>query len=145
MDYKLVLLDTAEGVERVEWRLQLPTVVGRGRDVDVWIGHPSISRRHCQFTLDAEGALVVRDLGSMNGTYVGDERIREAVLMPGNLVKLGGITLRVDWSLGGEAGGGDDYPMGSDVASTQPVEIILPTRAEELAEEERRRREKESF
>jgi pSer/pThr/pTyr-binding forkhead associated (FHA) protein len=143
MDYKLVLLDTAEGVERVEWRLQLPTVVGRGRDVDVWIGHPSISRRHCQFALDAEGALVVRDLGSMNGTYIGDNRIREAVLMPGNLVRLGGITLRVDWSLGDGDGDGD-YGTGSDVASTQPVEIVLPSRAEELAQAERERQAKNS-
>ncbi len=141
MDYKLVLLDTAEGVERVEWRLQLPTVVGRGRDVDVWIGHPSISRRHCQFALDAEGALVVRDLGSMNGTYIGDNRIREAVLMPGNLVRLGGITLRVDWSIGDSDASGD-YGAGSDVASTQPVEIVLPSRAEELAEAERERQSK---
>ncbi len=125
MQYKLVLLNTSEGFEQLEWTLRLPTIVGRGQDLAVCIGHPSISREHCQFALDTEGALTVRDLGSMNGTYVGDDRIKTAVLMPGSIVKLGAITLRVDWTPD-PTELKSSYGRGSNVQTTQPMKIFRP-------------------
>ncbi len=125
MQYKLVLLNTSEGFEQLEWTLRLPTIVGRGQDLDVCIGHASISREHCQFAVNTEGALTVRDLGSMNGTYVGDDRIKTAVLMPGSIVKLGAITLRVDWTPD-PIEVKSAYGKGSNVQATQPMKIIRP-------------------
>ena len=125
MQYKLVLLNTSEGSEQLEWTLKLPTIVGRGQELDVCIGHPSISREHCQFALNAEGALTVRDLGSMNGTYVGDDRIKTAVLMPGSIVKLGAITLRVDWTPD-TTELKSSYGKGSNVTATQPMKTLRP-------------------
>ncbi len=125
MQYKLVLLNTLEGVEQLEWTLRLPTIVGRGQDLDVCIGHASISREHCQFALNAEGSLTVRDLGSMNGTYVGDDRVKTAVLMPGSIVKLGAITLRVDWTPD-TTERKPTYGKGSNVVPTQPMKAFRP-------------------
>ncbi len=62
-----------------EVKLRLPAVIGRGRNAQVTIPHSLVSRQHCEIS-ESEGRLVVRDLDSMNGTYVGDERITEAVL-----------------------------------------------------------------
>ena len=127
MQYKLVLLNTSEGFEQLEWTLRLPTIVGRGEELEVCIGHSSISREHCQFALNAEGSLTVRDLGSMNGTYVGDDRVKTAVLMPGSIVKLGAITLRVDWTPDTTAVK-STFGKGSNVTTTQPMKVFRPNR-----------------
>lgn len=123
MNYKFVLVDSASGADQAEWILTPPITVGRSPMASVPIGDPSISRRHCQFSLNSQGALTVRDLGSMNGTYVDDRRITKAVLKPGDIVQIGAITLRVEWT-------DDDvldhpgYGSACDVNTTQPMKII---------------------
>jgi pSer/pThr/pTyr-binding forkhead associated (FHA) protein len=52
-----------------------------------------VSRRHCELR-EANGQLRVRDLGSLNGTFVGRERVDEAVLWPGDLLTVGTVTFR---------------------------------------------------
>ena len=82
-----------------EVKLRLPAVIGRGRSVQVTIPHSLVSRRHCEIS-EADGRLVVRDLDSMNGTYVGDERITEAILEPGALLTVGTVTFRAIYEIG---------------------------------------------
>src|SRR5438876_9594722 len=53
-----------------------PAVVGRSSDCDYQICHPLISRRHCVFYLQ-DGEIWVRDLGSLNGTYLNGERVKD--------------------------------------------------------------------
>src|SRR4051812_16258998 len=59
-----------------------PVVVGSGSDCELVVEDPYVSRRHCQFTLSPRG-VVVRDLGSRNGTWVQSMRVFEALLPPG--------------------------------------------------------------
>ncbi len=125
MDYKLVLLDNIEGHECVDWPLRLPSVVGRSREADICITHPSISRRHCLFTQHADGSLAVKDLGSMNGIYIGDRKVKEAILMPGDVVQLGSVQLRIEWTYDTAVDIVDSSAI-PDVAVTQPVKIIPP-------------------
>lgn len=99
MRYKLQLLNEADGTVDREWILHLPATVGRSPDVDVPIGDASISRRHCQFFLNANDALSVRDFESTNGTYIDDERIKNrAVLKPGETVRVGSVSLKLEWT-----------------------------------------------
>ncbi|MBV9121832.1 MAG: ATP-binding cassette domain-containing protein, partial [Planctomycetes bacterium] len=56
-------------------------VVGRSPDCDLCLPHPSISRRHALLERLPEG-LRLRDLGSVNGVFVGGQRILEPVLVP---------------------------------------------------------------
>ena len=58
-------------------------VVGRHHRCDVRIPSPRVSRRHCCLTPDRDGVLV-RDLGSTNGTRINGERVAEGVLRPGD-------------------------------------------------------------
>jgi pSer/pThr/pTyr-binding forkhead associated (FHA) protein len=58
-------------------------VVGRHRRCDVRIASPRVSRRHCCLALDGDGVLV-RDLGSTNGTRINGRRVEEGVLRPGD-------------------------------------------------------------
>ena len=99
MRYKLQIYNPATAAVEREWILQLPATVGRSPDADVSIGDDSISRRHCQFFLNANGALSVHDFDSMNGTYVDEQRIKKrVVLKPGDSVRVGSICLKLEWT-----------------------------------------------
>jgi pSer/pThr/pTyr-binding forkhead associated (FHA) protein len=58
-------------------------MVGRHRRCDVRIASPRVSRRHCCLALDCDGVLV-RDLGSTNGTRINGRRVEAGVLRPGD-------------------------------------------------------------
>jgi pSer/pThr/pTyr-binding forkhead associated (FHA) protein len=53
------------------------------------------SRRHASFRTVGDGVMV-RDLGSTNGTIVNGVRVQEMSLRPGDLVRIGATTLRVE-------------------------------------------------
>ena len=94
MNAKLLVVGGEIGSQEIP--LALPAVIGRGRDVSVNLSHPLVSRRHCQLA-DQDGWLVVRDLHSLNGTFVGSERIEEAYLRPGELLTVGTVTFRAQY------------------------------------------------
>jgi two-component system cell cycle response regulator len=65
------------------------TVVGRSSKADIQIDQEAISRNHARFGIQS-GRVVLKDLGSTNGTYVNDEMITsEMQLRNGDLVKIG--------------------------------------------------------
>jgi pSer/pThr/pTyr-binding forkhead associated (FHA) protein len=55
------------------------TTVGRHPDADIFLDDVTVSRRHAEF-LRAGRSFQVKDLGSLNGTYLDGERIDTAVL-----------------------------------------------------------------
>lgn len=64
------------------------TTAGRAPDSDIFLDDVTVSRRHAEFTRAAQGFLV-RDVGSLNGTYVNRERIEEVLLADGDEVQIG--------------------------------------------------------
>jgi predicted component of type VI protein secretion system len=70
-------------------------VVGRHSAADVRLPLPDVSRRHCRFVF-AGDCWQVFDLNSLNGLFVNGERVKEAVLQNGDIIRLGGFTLVVD-------------------------------------------------
>ncbi len=69
--------------------------VGTARDNALHLGDFTVSRYHLEVTARA-GGIVVSDLGSTNGTFVGAVRIERGIVPPGTLVRLGGSTIRFD-------------------------------------------------
>jgi pSer/pThr/pTyr-binding forkhead associated (FHA) protein len=68
-------------------------VIGRRHDCDLQIPLPTVSRRHCQITLN-EHAMKIQDLGSKAGTFVNNQRIGEdgdATLKAGDQLRIGPI------------------------------------------------------
>ena len=51
------------------------TLIGRSSESDIRLTNVEVSRRHCKITPNDE--LVIEDLGSLNGTYVNAEKIKE--------------------------------------------------------------------
>jgi predicted component of type VI protein secretion system len=88
-----------------QFALTLPAVIGRSRRTDVRLGHPLVSRQHCE-VFEANGLLMVRDLGSLNGTFVGETRIAEQAtpVKPGELLTVGPITFRAEYMAGANHG-----------------------------------------
>ncbi len=72
--------------------------VGRGEEVDIRLDDEGISRVHC--SLEARGQqIVLRDLGSQNGTYVAGEKVAERVLGNGDRVQVGvATTFKIAWA-----------------------------------------------
>lgn len=66
--------------------------VGRHADNDVQIEDDSVSGYHCELTPEAFG-IVVRDLGSTNGTFIEGEPVEEAVLQTGQTLQIGTVQL----------------------------------------------------
>ena len=64
------------------------TIVGRHAESDILLDDVTVSRQHCQFQVSTE-TLSVEDLGSMNGTYVNENRVANANLEPGDEVLIG--------------------------------------------------------
>lgn len=56
-----------------------PVLIGRDKSCGIVLDDPEVSAIHCEVRADGSGVLV-KDLGSRNGTLVGNVRIREAVL-----------------------------------------------------------------
>jgi len=68
------------------------TSVGRHPDADIFLDDVTVSRRHAEFHRDGT-SFTVKDLGSLNGTYFGGERIDTAALSDGSEVQVGKFRL----------------------------------------------------
>lgn len=82
-----------EGGEPVEIAKEM-TLVGRREDCDLRLDHKSISKLHCVL-VKTDGLLLLRDLGSTNGTRVNDQRVRRAALLPNDKLTIAGYSFRV--------------------------------------------------
>src|ERR1700733_1859194 len=70
------------------------TVIGRREDCDLRIPVGDVSRKHCRLVRTDDG-IRVEDLGSSNGTTVNGQRVKEAVLNPGDTVGVGPVAFIV--------------------------------------------------
>ena len=68
------------------------TEVGRRPDSDIFLDDVTVSRRHAEFYRHGT-TFAVRDVGSLNGTYVNRERIEEVALNGGDEVQIGKFRL----------------------------------------------------
>jgi len=64
------------------------TVSGRSTSSDIFLDDVTVSRRHAQFVREGT-SFTVRDVGSLNGTYVNRERIESHLLRGGDEVQIG--------------------------------------------------------
>jgi two-component system cell cycle response regulator len=63
-------------------------IIGRSSKADIQIDQEAVSRNHCKI-INTGKAILLRDMGSTNGTYINDELIDEYVLRDGDYIKVG--------------------------------------------------------
>jgi pSer/pThr/pTyr-binding forkhead associated (FHA) protein len=95
------------------------TLVGRKEDCDLRLPHKSVSKMHCVI-VKTDGLLLLRDLGSTNGTRVNGQRVRRAALLPNDLLSIASFKFRVHF--------------GPDPASVSEEERTQQLDARELAQ-----------
>jgi pSer/pThr/pTyr-binding forkhead associated (FHA) protein len=95
MRAQLVPLDGAPPIELVKDL----SVVGRKEECDVRLDHKSVSKLHCVL-VKTDGVLLLRDLGSTNGTRVNGQRVRRAALLPNDKLTIANFAFRVLFGVG---------------------------------------------
>src|ERR1700684_4158479 len=69
-------------------------LVGRQDDCDLRLDHKSVSKTHCVI-VKTDGLLLLRDLGSTNGTRVNGTRVRRAAPLPNDQISIAHFKFRV--------------------------------------------------
>lgn len=144
MEAKLVIVGGKANKTQVA--VKLPAVIGRSREADVTVAHPMISRKHCQL-YEVDGLVMVRDLGSLNGLFVGREQVSEARLDPSAEFTIGPITFRIEYQYAGEVAADAEASTVGDTAERElagqgpqsqdgdPVPVVGPPEGVAEAEE----------
>jgi two-component system, cell cycle response regulator len=89
----LILYSGTETGKRFVLDSQAMTI-GRLPNTDIYIDAPSVSRRHAELSMVGD-AVMIRDLGSSNGTHVNNQPIEgSVVLRDGDLIRLGKVFLK---------------------------------------------------
>lgn len=94
MDFQLVVVRGRSASDALSL-IDGVNTVGRHDDCQIRIKSSQVSRKHCEL-FERKGLLMVKDLGSSNGTLVNGKRIEgQSVLEPGDEITIGGVKLRV--------------------------------------------------
>ena len=109
MRVRLVPLDGGAPVEIAKDLV----LVGRKEDCDLRLDHKSISKLHCVIVKTA-GLLLLRDLGSTNGTRVNGQRVRRAALLPNDQLQLASVRYSVQFAPDEPSPSPDEYTQQLD-------------------------------
>src|SRR3989442_15292314 len=117
------------------WEIELKAganTIGRGFANDFKISDPSVSGSHCRIIIDS-GNVIIKDLGSTNGTFINRAPVTEATLQPGQTIHLGGVEMLFrtdapgDAPIGGAVRGCRAAPPNSGLAPPPPPNAPPPT------------------
>jgi adenylate cyclase len=113
----------ADGVTAYELRDGVMQVIGRGVQCEISIVDPTMSRRHAELVPDPDG-LLIRDLGSSNGTFINGTRITEDRAVAGDSVAFGKLTFKLV-ALAPPAPTPVDNDLSEDALSVRPGATIV--------------------
>ena len=68
--------------------------LGRAPGCQLVFDDDTVSRRHAELRM-TDGRWILRDLGSSNGTWVNGRQVMEAEVVAGDLIRMGGLTIRI--------------------------------------------------
>ena len=94
MDYQLVVIRGRSASQVLKLGDGI-TTVGRSEGCTLRIRSSQVSRKHCEI-FEKKGLLLVKDLGSSNGTIVNGKKVEgQRVVEPGDVLLIGSVKLRV--------------------------------------------------
>jgi pSer/pThr/pTyr-binding forkhead associated (FHA) protein len=112
MDYQLVVIRGRSSANAVKLQDGV-TTAGRQDKCQLRIKSSQVSRKHCQL-FEKHGMLLVKDLGSSNGTFVNGKKIEgQRVMEPGDELGIGPIVFRIEKI-------GQAVPAGSPAQASGP-------------------------
>lgn len=109
-------------------------LVGRQDDCDLRLDHKSVSKMHCVL-VKTDGLLLLRDLGSTNGTRVNGTRVRRAALLPNDKLSVANFHFKVLFGAALAAVQQDDQTQQIDAKDLDKIvankEVALDSEADE--------------
>src|SRR5262245_36867198 len=122
MDVKLVVQRNGQAAQTFQMR-RTEMIIGRQKGCGVRIPSAQVSRQHCLMAFK-DDLLSVEDLTSANGTFINGRRIaRREYLRPGDLLKVGPVTMLVQYQLT-QAAVGRLLQAGQEQASATPLDDV---------------------
>lgn len=107
------------------------TTVGRHEECQLRIRSSQVSRKHCQL-FEKKGLLIVKDLGSSNGTLVNGKKIDDQrVLEPGDELGIGPVKLKLSKIEAPAAPKPGDTAVGAASDSVEPTDLLEITMDED--------------
>ena len=103
-----LILETKLTTKRV-FPFYAKMIIGRHSTNDIPLPDRTVSKRHAVVGR-VRGRVVVKDLGSRNGTFVDGQKLEKAILASGDRLKVGSVTLRFFQE--------DETPTGKDAEDT---------------------------
>jgi hypothetical protein len=131
-EVSLLLLATEQKVHAYDFAQFSRVSIGRHESNEIRLLSRAVSNFHAEI-LKEDGALVIRDLGSTNGTRVNGERVERSRVSPGDSIRIGNHVLSLQLR---PAGGAADSPASVGVDSFGPGSFgkILPAKARSVDE-----------
>lgn len=90
----VLLLSTEKKVFGFDLLETFRVAIGRHDSNDLRFNSRNVSNYHAEIVIESDG-LVLRDLGSTNGTYVNEERVRRHILTHGDRIRIGSNEIMV--------------------------------------------------
>jgi pSer/pThr/pTyr-binding forkhead associated (FHA) protein len=138
MNYALQVVRGRSGASALRLRDGVNSI-GRHDDCVIRIRSSQVSRRHCEL-FEEEDKLILRDMGSSNGTFVNGKRVLgKQTLKPGDVLTIGGVTLRVDLLRAAPKSAETSsahHPAPGDTAEVNPLPVAEDEFEMELEEDE---------
>jgi tRNA A-37 threonylcarbamoyl transferase component Bud32 len=104
-------------------------IIGRSRNADICLDDQMLSRQHIRVE-SRQGAAIVTDLASSNGTFVNGEKIKETRLSTGDKIKIGNHIFHVEVACGATGAEGSAQAARGGLAAlgggpAQPREVVF--------------------
>ncbi len=129
--FRLRLLRQNADPKVVEVRRGQSVILGRSMDCDVLLDDPSINGMHMRLAFKPDGRIHLQDFGSLVGTLVNSQRIKETYLAGGESVQVGAWTGTTEWV--GTANPVPRPPPSSSKSGSWPVPASILAHAQASA------------
>ena len=92
-EVEFIVYEASKEASRVPWRGER-LLIGRHPDAEIRLNEPTMSARHAELT-PVGSRVSVRDLDSLNGTFLNGVRVIESMLRPGDQIEIGLVRIEV--------------------------------------------------
>ena len=131
MAYQLVVLKGRSDANTIRLA-EGATTIGRQDGCELTVRSSQVSRKHCQ-VFEKKGLLLVKDLGSSNGTFVNNEKVADQrVLEPGDLLTVGPISFRVEQAGAPAPATVTPADVGGSAATAKPTDTAVAEAVEAI-------------
>ena len=89
-DDSLLVFVTESQVHAFDLSVTFRIAIGRHESSDLQLNSRTVSNYHAEI-LNENGRIVLRDLGSTNGSFVNDEKVREQTVESGDRIRIGSM------------------------------------------------------